>query len=637
MITIEKGDIFNATTEAIVLPFTTDVSLQYGFLKESKKKFPENYEFLLDQRKQNMLAIKQIYVNKVNNELIINFPVARRHNQRCNLGWLIAGITQLRNYLMKNHVRSIAIPALGTGTGTLYWYRVKQLFERAFSEFETHIILYEPRHMENEFTEDDIVGFECKHAIARLKGKNDIVFVKEKIHLKDKRVIPNTRLWHNYQRPFWVTKEGFRNHNEKKEWEEERKLEKFMINQAQLTDKIATVLGRPGADLSLRELSNSLWLYGSDITVTALLKREEYQDKYNLVSSNTLAVIDIETDVANRTNEIIYISVTSKDRVFLASTKKFLAGIPNPEEQLQNAFERYLGEYKEKRNINLEIFIADTPAEACYEVIQRCHDWQPDFVGVWNVNFDLKKILEALKKENYDVGEVFSDPIVPDGFRTARYIEAPKIKVKADGTKTSKNATELWHTMDCAASFYFVDNMVVYRTLRAAKGNESSYKLNDVLDNKLGLKKLHFDEILAEKAPHLAGKDSTLEWHIFMQKNYKIEYGIYNIFDCIGVELLDEKEGDIRSVMGALANHSDFSKFASQPRLLVDDMHYEVKEDGCIIGTTGSKMRNEIDEMTLTLRDWITTLPSFLISEDGAKIIEELPDQNSLCYVHVAD
>ncbi len=91
--------------------------------------------------------------------------------------------------------------------------------------------------VEEIITPDQIVGRECKHVIyteAMDGSYNDLMLVKEQIHLKDKRVIPNVFTIENFQRPFFITKPGFRTHTDKKEFEDLDKVQMFRSTQVEL-------------------------------------------------------------------------------------------------------------------------------------------------------------------------------------------------------------------------------------------------------------------------------------------------------------------------------------------------------------------------------------------------------------------
>jgi hypothetical protein len=447
---------------------------------------------------------------------------------------------------------------------------------------------------------EEIAGFECKHAVytnSKDPRKNDdVVVVKEVIHTKDGRTIPNLRFFKNFKRPFYVTRELHRNHSEKKEWEKLSRLQKFECRQNELMTRIAKALGYGKIQGGLRVAGRSPYLYGADITTPTLIK-QMYRDRWpNCVSDNNVAVFDIETDVLYGTGEPVYIALTFKDRAFLAVTQKFLGSTINPVEKLHAKFEEYLGEYKKKRNIKLEVKVVNDPATGIIEAFKRAHEWQPDFVSIWNIDFDIPKVIETLTKAGHDPAEVFSDPRVPPEFRFFKYKQGPSKKQTASGQVMTIHPAERWHVAECPASFFLIDSMCVYKRIRMAKQNEPSYSLDAILKKHLNLGKLKFKE---------ADEYTGLKWHQVMQRDYKIEYGIYNLFDCIGVELLDEKTKDLSQIITTQSKSSEYTIFNSQPKRLVDDIYFFCRDRGLVPATCSDDMVHELDEHVVGLKDWM--------------------------------
>jgi len=363
-----------------------------------------------------------------------------------------------------------------------------------------------------------------------------------------------------------------------------------------------------------------------------------YQDKWpECRSSNSVAVLDIETDVNAGHGDPIYVAVTFKDKAVLAVTDEFLNrcsgwSLENDKfpEVMKEYFYNRLPEMIKERNIDLEVVHTPTPLEAITHVIGRCHEWKPDFLSIWNINFDIPKILAAIEKWGGDPGAIFSDPSVPTQFRKIWWKEGPAKKVTANGREEALHWVDRWHTLFCPASFYVVDQAAVFRKLRVAKGRESSYALDAILKKYTNTKKLK-----NEKADTMSG----LEWHQYMQDKEPLEYGVYNIYDCVSCEILDEqpKVGDLRQSISIQCGHSDYDKFPSQPRRTVDDLHYYCPGLGKVIGTTPDNLKTEFDEMTVSIRNWIVTLPAHLITTDGLSCIEENPHLDSLIYAAVYD
>lgn len=477
--------------------------------------------------------------------------------------------------------------------------------------------------MSAEIAKELIKGYECKHAVYRAdrERKNDIIFIKENIHLLDGTIVPNTRIIKNYKRPFWVTKTGYRNHEQKKTYEFINKTQKFESTQTRLAESISKALGRPSFNNNVKMVCRSPFVYGADVTTPVLIKKA-YKTKWaDCISMNSVAVLDIETDVVNGTEEIISIALTYKNKAILTATKEFIGTIPNPETAIKTCVDKYLGEHIKNRNIELEIYIGTSPADLVDIVMQKAHAWKPDFINIWNMNYDIPRMIAALEKEGYDVGAVFSDPSVPREYASAKYKEGNAQKVTASGKVTAPHPADLWHTMDCLSSFYFIDGMCVYKKIRAAKGNEASYSLEYILNKWLKIGKLKFEE--AKFA------EGTLRWHEIMQANHKLEYLAYNLFDCISVELLDEKNKDISNSLSVLCDVSEYSRFPSQPRRTCDNMHFFLLDRDKVIATTSDDMKEELDADVVDMTDWIITLPSYLVDDNGLRALQELPEVRS--------
>jgi hypothetical protein len=142
--------------------------------------------------------------------------------------------------------------------------------------------------------------------------------------------------------------------------------------------------------------------------------------------------------------------------------------------------------------------------------------------------------------------------------------------------------------------------------------------------------KLKFDAV-----SHLAG----LRWHEVMQQKYKVEYAIYNLFDSLALELLDEKTNDLASNISLFAKHSDYKNFNSNPKRLCDDMHFwHLRQtEPEVIGSSSDDPSDELDKFVVSHADWVVTLPSFMAAPNGSKCIKEFPHYSTLIFTHVAD
>jgi hypothetical protein len=491
------------------------------------------------------------------------------------------------------------------------------------------------------------LGYECRFAVycppPRGEGiYHDYHLVKEVVHHSDGTKTPNVRMWKDFKRPYAVTKKGLQNHKEKKEWEYLSNVQMYESTQSQLLWSAARALGNANFRGSLRELATSPYLYGSDILSTAVIKRK-YQDQFpHLITPYSVATFDIETDVIKGTDEIIMATVSFGSKVFTAVQKSTLEGQSNAIPRLHALMEKYMGAMErtkedgtveivnviKKRGIEWEVIIVDNEVDIIRECFKRAHEWKPDFMAIWNIDFDMPKMVNTLLKNNVEPKDIFSDPKVPENFRHFYYKQGQKQKVTASGLVTPIKPPAQWHTVFCPASFYFVDAMCVYRHVRTGAGEEPSYALDAILKKHHLGGKLKFEE---------AEGLSKIDWHIYMQRNHILEYVIYNVFDCVSMEELDEVTNDMRLTMPLFSGCSDFEKFNSQPRRTADNLHYFCLERGRVIGSTGKDMTTPDDKLTIGLDGWITTLPAHLVVDNGLLMIEENPFMRTNIRAHVGD
>lgn len=481
-------------------------------------------------------------------------------------------------------------------------------------------------------TKDDVIGIEPKHityVVDQNGGAHDMLLVKEVIHLKDGRRIPRLRPWIDYQRPYWITHKGMQNHKEKKDYEYQRNLQKFTTTQLKLVDAVKRATDNYQAH-GQRQANRSPYVYGTDVSSACYLKAD-YREKYpGLVSLNKLAGGDIETNVHTKEQEIICMSVTHKENAVIYYLKSWVSDIKDVEAETLACAEEFIGDYLKKRNVKIEVHVVDTPAQVVIGCINKLHEWKPDFFGFWNIDFDISKIMIALEREGINPADVFSDPSVPKNYRYFDFKRGNTQKVTASGKSMSINVEDRWHWLTHPASFQCIDLMPVYRNTRLANGKEPSYSLDSILKKELKITKLKFAE-----TDHLTG----LRWHEVMQEKHKIRYGVYNIFDSMSLELLDEKTNDLASSITMYSKNSDYKNFNSNPKRLCDDMHfwYLNRPDPCVIGSSSDKMVEELDAHVIGHHDWIVTLPSYMAAPNGLKCVSGYPNYHTLIFSHVAD
>lgn len=463
----------------------------------------------------------------------------------------------------------------------------------------------------------------------------DALVVKERIRdVKTGREKPHLRIVPNFKRKWWITKKGIQaEHEQKREYEFLENLDEFESTDAEMPFRINSVLGRPCGNFpKMGDLCKSPYVYGTDIKAPVLYKAE--QDDANAkvngewMPDYSLAVADYETNTHSDAEEIITGAISFKKMALIVATESFMSGIVNPEVKMQEITERYLQKEIIERDMQVKYLIVKDDMHVVRAIMGFAHTHKPDFLTFWNMNFDINKTLDSCKRHNVDPAHVFCAPEIPAQYRSFRWQEDRPNSVTASGKKKNKDPSETWNVVHAPASFYIIDAMCVFRMLRVIEGKRRSYGLDAILGEETDVRKLEI--------PGVEGNHNLL-WHRKMQRDMKPEYCAYNLFDCISVEILDEKTGDLAKKVSLYADGSEFSTLSSNPKRLANSIHVFLLKQGKVLCSTSSNMTEDLDKYVLDKVDWIVTLANELADQTGLAIFKERPELLTRIVKDVAD
>lgn len=480
----------------------------------------------------------------------------------------------------------------------------------------------------------DIIRKEIRFAVHLPKTdyRQDAHYVRLDTTCKCGKQEPKTALIKDFKRDIYVSKQSARNHKEKKEFEYLENLHKQETTQSELNQTVSKLLGIPPS-FTNDNIKNSPYVYGYDVTSTSLIKLTSLKKNDFIQSPYSTAYFDIETDTD--TQEIIVATITYNGKSHTSILSKLVKNISNLQERAIKATHYYLPKYI---NSQTTFTVHDNEVDLLKDVFKVANDWKPVFLAIWNMDYDIPKILERLQHHSVNPVDVICDTSIPRAYRVCRYKQGVKKKVTSSGVVKPINPSLQWHTLISTTAFYVIDSMCVYRQLRISEQEEPSYSLNAILKKELNTQKLSFKE---------ADQYQGLAWHVFMRENYPIEYIVYNIYDCLSMGELDAKTKDLSSTLPSFAGITDFAKFNSQVRKISDAVFLFGLDRGRVIGTSLKpvKEEDEIDESllkavdeeededldvskhkTLDLKGWIQLLPQNLLLHNGLKCIEEYPD-----------
>ena len=144
-----EGNLLTSNAEALVNTVNTVGVMGKGIALQFKETFPSNFNAYLKACKNGEVVTGKMFVHEEitldGKKTIINFPTKEQWFRKSQYKYIEEGLQDLVKVIVGRHIKSIAIPPLGAGTGGLSWDKVKKLMMRYLSGLtDVDIMVYEP-------------------------------------------------------------------------------------------------------------------------------------------------------------------------------------------------------------------------------------------------------------------------------------------------------------------------------------------------------------------------------------------------------------------------------------------------------------------------------------------------------------
>ena len=394
----------------------------------------------------------------------------------------------------------------------------------------------------------------------------------------------------------YITKPQFRTNTVKKEFEPKSRLDMIRTPYKDIPKAIWTVLfgqttegyGKhvwrtPPRFIPPRKMLSSPYVYGADIDIGVQVKLAyKHANGGKVPLDYNVGFFDIETDV-NGTNQVILITFMNGDgetyvgilkEFFLNHTEQEVYDMWNKEVEpsLRSKLNKKgLDAYTKNGPIKLHVKILDNEVSLIRWIFDKVHYHRPDFIGIWNMAYDIPYILKRLEFRGIDPKQIFCDEDIPFKYRL--------VKFKDDPGKPGQHMVDKWPWFHCTSYTRWIDSLMLYGRLRKAKPREPSYKLDAIGGKEIGSGKLEF---------------GTGETHSTMQRFHQVKYAVYNIVDVLIMWIMEKKNNDVRSMM-QLIGDSTLDAYAHQSILLKNYFFDYLSKSGCVPASVGERLDDPWD------------------------------------------
>lgn len=409
----------------------------------------------------------------------------------------------------------------------------------------------------------------------------------------------------------YVTKPQFRTNTIKKECVDKKECDVYKCRMSRMDEVLFNAINNPGkfrpvyGYIHPKKLLSSPYVYAADIEYGTRLKYA-----YNKVNGGrsplafNVGHLDIETDVTGSEKIILITFMNGNGETYVAVLKEFFArGMPldvssnaeelkKQEEELINKRkaefdalwkkterefrgklnEKVLPIYDAADQVKIHLKVCDTEEMVIRWMFEQIHNCKPDFITVWNLDYDVPFILNRLNFLNIDPTDIFCHPEVPKKWRMCKYHH--------DKGKEDSHITDLWHWLHCTDYSCWIDSMCLYGRLRKAKGREPSYTLNAIGAKEIGAGKLEF------------GDD---EGHYEMQMRHQVEYTVYNVVDVLILRVMELKNNDVLNMV-KLSGDSLPSDFNHESVKLKNSFYVQLDGINMVPGSVGVALDQPFDK-----------------------------------------
>lgn len=160
MIKYIEGNILESSADALVNTVNTVGVMGKGLALQFKKEFPQNYKVYHQACKDKNFAIGDLIVTEEESllygkKIIIDLPTKTDWRKPSEYSYIEIGLTHLASLIERKHIKSVAIPSLGTGHGGLDWNRVRAIIERILNDTDSEIQVYLPNAIIKESMKEE--------------------------------------------------------------------------------------------------------------------------------------------------------------------------------------------------------------------------------------------------------------------------------------------------------------------------------------------------------------------------------------------------------------------------------------------------------------------------------------------------
>lgn len=280
--------------------------------------------------------------------------------------------------------------------------------------------------------------------------------------------------------------------------------------------------------------------------------------------------INAVTYVSEQTKQVFTFLLRNKDNPLI---QKFEDNIgPEMFERLRNLLKYTVGGNMKMKKYKLDqyefkmiFYDQDKEIDLIADIFKMVNTFQPDFLLVWNMAFDIPYIIERIKKLGYDPRDIMCSPDV-------KYKECEYFVDTANANEFAQRGD--YANITCRT--VYLDQMIQFASRRKGQSAFTSFSLNSIGGVVAKVHKLDYSHITSD-----IGQLPYLDYETFV---------FYNIIDTIVQKCIEDKTQDVNYIFSkCILNDTRYQKGHRQTVYLTNRAGKFFKSLGFIIGNNQNR------------------------------------------------
>ena len=130
---------------------------------------------------------------------------------------------------------------------------------------------------------------------------------------------------------------------------------------------------------------------------------------------------------------MVIVSVCTRENIYTAILSKIVKNKKTFQDDINYLYKKHIPDTEISRAIKPVFELFDDEITMLKAVMAKAHTWKPDFMVVWNIEYEIPFFMKLCEVNSVRPEDIFSDPDLPRNLKYFNYKQGQKSKKTASG------------------------------------------------------------------------------------------------------------------------------------------------------------------------------------------------------------